>query len=255
VKVLIKLGGTLLDDEGSRRSLAVQIARAATQHSVVVVHGGGKQMTRHLAERGVDSRFEGGLRVTSPEVLDAVLKVFAGSVNKQLVASLTAEGASAVGLTGADSSLAVAEQMKPELGFVGRILRSEPRLLNVLVDNGFLPVVACVAGDAAGHIYNVNADQMASAIAAGFRADQVLFLTDVEGVKDGSGQLISALTCGQAQDLIDSGVASGGMQAKLTYATEALQGGAGEVRIAAGAAHEIVARMLDGAPLGTRLLR
>lgn len=255
MRVLIKLGGTLLDAESSRSALAAQIAALAGSHEVVVVHGGGKQMTRYLAERGVESRFVDGLRVTSAEVLDAVLKVFAGSVNKHLVASLTAAGAAAVGLTGADAGLAVAEPMRPELGFVGRIVRSDARLLHVLTANGFLPVVACVAGDTSGNIYNVNADQMASAMAAGFSAEQVLLLTDVDGVKDAAGTVRDVLAAEEAEGLIRDGVATGGMQAKLTYAMEALRNGAGEIRIASGSVPEVVTRLLAGERLGTRILR
>lgn len=255
MKVLIKLGGTLLDTPAARQALAEQIAALPGRgYQAVVVHGGGKQMTRFLAERGVESRFEGGLRVTTPEVLDAVLKVFAGSVNKELVASLTAAGAAAVGICGVDAVLAEAEPMSPALGAVGRILRTNPRVLDALVTAGFLPVVACVAGDRLGGIYNVNADQMAAAIAAGYQADQLLFLTDVPGVKDSSGALISRLTPAQAEALIRDGVATGGMQAKLTYALEAQRSGAGEIVIAPGAAADVVTRLLAGEMLGTHLV-
>jgi len=254
LRLLIKLGGTLLDDAGMRASLAGQIAAAAKANEVAVVHGGGKQMTRYLAERGVESRFEGGLRVTTPEVLDAVLKIFAGTVNKQLVASLIAAGARAAGLTGIDAHLAEAEPMSEALGAVGRIVRSDARILTTLTGAGYVPVVACVAGDAQGRVYNVNADQMASAIAASFHADRLLFLTDVEGVEDGSGKPVQHLTTAQAQALIDAKVATGGMQAKLTYATEALRGGAGEVRISPGAAPNAITRLLSGENLGTVLV-
>ena len=256
MRLLIKLGGTLLDSPVSRAALARQIAALPRAgYDSVVVHGGGKQMTRFLAERGVESRFEGGLRVTTPEVLDAVLKVFAGSVNKELVSALVAAGAGAVGFCGVDANLAEAEPMSPALGAVGRIVRTNPRVLETLVAAGFIPVVACVAGDSHGAIYNVNADQMASAIAAGFQAAKVLFLTDVDGVKDGSGALLPRLTVAQAEELIRSGVATGGMQAKLNYAAEALGRGAGEIVIAPGAAPEVVDRLLAGEALGTRLVR
>ena len=196
MKLLVKLGGTLLDCRESRDTLAAQIAGArALGAEIAVVHGGGKQMTRYLAERGVESRFVKGLRVTSPETIDAVLKVFAGSVNHELVASLNRAGALAVWLTGIDALLAEAEQMDPELGAVGRVLRSNTALLDVLVANGYLPVVACVAGDRQGNIYNVNADQMAVACAAAFGAEELIFLTDVEGVLDAAmSQLASKAT-------------------------------------------------------------
>jgi acetylglutamate kinase len=254
VRVLIKLGGALLDSAGSRAALAEQIADLAEPGlEIAVVHGGGKQMTRFLAERGVESRFEGGLRVTTPEVVDAVLKVFAGSVNKELVAALRAAGAAAVGLTGIDGGLVEAEQMSEKLGAVGRITGANPKALDVLVEGGFLPVVACVAGDRRGRIYNVNADQMASALASAFRADRLFFLTDVDGVKGAAGGLLRRLTAAEAQALIDSGAATGGMQAKLTYACEALRHGAGQAVIAPGAAPDVLRRLMAGEKLGTVL--
>jgi len=129
VKVLIKIGGTLLDSAESRQRLAAEIGQAAQSGlETVVVHGGGKQMTRFLEERGVESRFVNGLRVTTPEVLDAVLKIFAGSVNQELVAAFIAKGVQAVGLTGMDALLTEARQMNAELGFVGQPLRSDARL-------------------------------------------------------------------------------------------------------------------------------
>lgn len=256
MKILIKLGGTLLDGDATRQNIATQLTAAHKRNaSTVVVHGGGKQMTRFLAERNVESRFVEGLRVTTEEVLDAVLKVFAGSVNHTLVASLVAAGAPAVGITGIDACLAEAEQLRPELGFVGKPVRSNPALLHTLIGGGFLPVVACVAGDRQGNIYNVNADQMAVSCASGFQADRLLFLTDVDGVKDGGGQVIPTLTLEQSRLLIADGIATGGMQAKLNAAADALLGGVGEVVIAPGAAPDIIARLLDGEAVGTRFLR
>jgi acetylglutamate kinase len=255
VKLLVKLGGTLLDAAESRDALARQIACArARGHQVAVVHGGGKQMTRYLAERGVESRFVGGLRVTTPETIDAVLKVFAGSVNHELVASLNRAGALAVGLSGIDGLLAEAEQMDPALGAVGRVTASNPALLDLLTANGFLPVVACVAGDREGRIYNVNADQMAVACATAFRADQLIFLTDVVGVLDGAKQVRPILTAAESRTLIADGVATGGMQAKLEAALAALAGGVAQVRIAPGAAEKALDRILSGEELGTRMV-
>ncbi len=255
MKLLVKLGGTLLDAPASRDALAAQIAAVRDGGAeIAVVHGGGKQMTRYLAERGVESRFVHGLRVTSPETIDAVLKVFAGSVNHELVASLNRAGALAVGLTGIDALLAEAEQMDPELGAVGRVVRSNAALLQVLAGHGYLPVVACVAGDRQGNIYNVNADQMAVACAAAFGAEELVFLTDVEGVLDGTKSVRPLLTAGESRRLIDGGIATGGMQAKLNAAVAALEGGVGSVRIAPGAAPDVLARLLAGEPVGTRIV-
>jgi acetylglutamate kinase len=254
VKLLVKLGGTLLDTPELRAALARQIAEAAAAHEVVVVHGGGKQMTRYLAERGIESRFVNGLRVTTPETIDAVLKVFAGTVNHELVAALNCAGARAAGLSGIDACMVEAVQMDPALGAVGKVTQANPELLNVLTDNGFVPVVACVAGDRAGNIYNVNADQMAVACAAGFAADRLIFLTDVPGVMDASRQVRAVLTIAAGEQLIAEGVATGGMQAKLNAATAALRGGVGQVLIAPGAAPDVLSRILAGEAVGTRMI-
>jgi len=254
MKLLVKLGGTLLDAADSRDRLAAQIATArASGAEIVVVHGGGRQMTRYLAERGIESRFVNGLRVTTPETLDAVLKVFAGNVNHELVASLNRAGAMAVGLSGIDSFLVEAEQMDPALGAVGRVTRCNPALLHLLTSNGYLPVVACVAGDRQGQVYNVNADQMAVACAAAFGAQELVFLTDVPGVLDGAKRVRPVLSAEQSRRLIADGTVSGGMQAKLNAAMAAIEGGIPQVRIAPGAAEDVLARILAGEEIGTRM--
>jgi acetylglutamate kinase len=256
VKVLIKLGGTLVDSPEVRANVASQIAAAGHRGiAVAVVHGGGKQMTRFLEERGITSRFVNGLRVTTPETMDAVLKVLAGSVNQELVAALNAAGARAVGLTGIDGGLVHAEQMDPQLGLVGRVERTHTELLELLTGNGFLPVVACVAGSRTGQMYNVNADQMASACAAGWRADRLIFLTDIAGVLDASGALQTTLTARDCGQLIREGVATGGMQAKLNAATQAIEEGVEQIEIAPGAQPGILDRLLAGEPMGTRIVR
>jgi acetylglutamate kinase len=254
VKLLVKLGGTLLDQPELRSALAGQIAEAAAEHQVVVVHGGGKQMTRYLTERGIESKFVNGLRVTTPETIDAVLKVFAGTVNHQLVAALNCAGARAAGLSGIDACMVEATQMDPALGAVGKVDRANPELLNVLTGHGFVPVVACVAGDRAGNIYNVNADQMAVACAAGFAADRLIFLTDVPGVMDASKQVRPVLTVAASEQLIADGIATGGMQAKLNAAIAGLKGGVGQVLIAPGAAPGVLTRILGGEDVGTRMI-
>jgi len=256
VKALIKLGGTLLDTPEVRASLAAQIVSVQRQGiSVTVVHGGGKQMTRFLEERGISSRFVNGLRVTTPETMDAVLKVLAGSVNRELVGALIAAGARAVGLSGIDGGLVEAEQMDPELGLVGRVRHANPELLDLLAGHGFLPVVACVAGARDGRMYNVNADQMASACASGWTASRLIFLTDIAGVLDAAKQVQSALSVNDCARLIQEGIATGGMQAKLNAAVAALEQGVEQVEIAPGAAPHILERLFAGEPVGTRIVR
>ena len=254
MRILLKLGGSLLDAASSRDALAKQIAAARKRAEIVVVHGGGKQMTRYLADRGVESHFVNGLRVTTPETIDAVLKVFAGSVNHELVASLNRAGARAVGLSGIDAFLVEAEVMDPALGAVGRVTRANSELLELLVKNSYTPVVACVAGDREGRIYNVNADQMAVACAASARVDHLLFLTDVNGVMDKHQQVRSQLSDSECRRLIADGVATGGMLAKLTSALEALWAGVAQVHIVPGVVRDVIARVLDGEELGTRIV-
>jgi acetylglutamate kinase len=254
VKFLVKLGGTLLDAVEPRDRLAREIhALARLGHAVTVVHGGGKQMTRFLTERHVESRFVNGLRVTTPEVVDAILKVFAGTVNHELVGSFIRAGARAVGLSGIDACLVEAVQMDPALGAVGRPVRTNTALLDLLTGSGYLPVVACVAGDAEGRVYNVNADQMAAACASGWQAPTLLFLTDVDGVRGAQGSVVSSLTPPGAAELIAAGVATGGMQAKLNAACEALRSGVSQVLIVPGALPHVMERILSGERIGTRM--
>lgn len=254
MKILIKLGGTLLDSAGSRVRLAHEITGLGEAgHQVVVVHGGGKQMTRFLSERQVESRFVNGLRVTTPEVLDAVLKAVGGTVNHELVAAFVAAGARPVGLSGLDAGIAIAELLDPQLGAVGRPTGSDGRLLNLLTSHEYLPVVACIGGDGQGAIFNVNADQMAVACAGGFGADALFFLTDVDGVRVSDGSIASSLTSDAIEQLIGAGVATGGMQAKLESARKALESGVGKIVIAQGQVQGIVARLAAGEPIGTSI--
>jgi acetylglutamate kinase len=258
MRLLIKLGGTLLDEADSRERLAREITAAAAEHQIVVVHGGGKQMTRYLTERSIESRFVNGLRVTTPEIIDAVVKVFAGSVNTQLVAAFRAAGARPVGLTGLDAGLVDAEILNPELGQVGRPIHSDARLLELLTKESYLPVVACMAGDRNGSVYNVNADQMAVACAISFHCERLLFITDVEGVRDAGGKSLERLTAAEARELIRGGIATGGMQAKLEAAMEALRQGVPSVLIGPGAKPGIVSEFLHwlaDSHVGTSLTR
>jgi len=254
VKALIKIGGSLLDDVDARHDIARQIARVARDWHVTVVHGGGKQMTRFLEERGIRSNFVRGLRVTTEETIDAVLKVLAGSVNTQLVSALGLAGAKAVGLTGIDSGLAVAEQLDPELGFVGRVVSSDSQLLHTLTGAGYVPVVACVAGGANGEVFNVNGDSMAVAVASNWYVDCLVFLTDVPGVLDSGKSIIPLLTAGSCNELIESGVATGGMQAKLNAAVDAVEHGVREVRIVKGSDPDIVMKVFSNEEVGTRVI-
>ena len=253
MKIVIKLGGTLLEDQPARDAIARQLARVALSHSLAVVHGGGKQVTRYLEERGVKSRFVGGLRVSDDRVIEAVTNVIAGGVNKHLVAALIAQGAAAVGISGVDGPLTTAAPLRPELGYVGKPNKTNGALFDLLISGKFIPVVACIAGDEQGEIYNVNADQMAVSCAVGWGADSLVFLTDVGGVKDAKGEVVKHLTSAESKNMIDAGVAHGGMQAKLEAANSALEAGLRSVTIASGREFDVCEKLLAGESVGTRL--
>ncbi len=253
MRVLIKIGGTLLDDLETRHSIAAQLAEIAREYEVVAVHGGGKQVTRFLEERGLPSHFIGGLRVSDQAVMDAVVKVIAGSLNKQLVCAIIAAGRSAFGLSGVDGRLTTAVPLDPELQSVGHPGKTDGRLLDLLTKSGYLPVVACIAGDEHGNVYNVNADQMAVSCALGWHSDKLFFLTDVDGVRDEHGAILGRVCLEEVDALVQAGTATGGMRAKLNAADRALRAGLGEVVIASGHEANICQRLLASEVIGTRL--
>ena len=254
MKLLIKIGGTLLESEEHRSRLTAEIAAVATDHQAVLVHGGGKRLSRYLKAQGIASEFRQGFRVTPPEILEAVVQVLAGSVNHELVAAFQCEGARAVGLSGIDSGLVTASSLGSGFGAVGRIESANSELLDLLTQRGYLPVLACIAGGPNGEIYNVNADQMAVACATQFQAEKLIFLTDVEAVLDEHDQPIHRLTSADAEALIDSGVARGGMEAKLRAAIAGVTHGIAEVRIVAANRPSVLRSILAGQQLGTTLL-
>lgn len=255
MKILVKIGGTLIDTHESRLSIAEKLSGLVEAgHQTVVVHGGGKQLSRYLQEHGIKSEFRGGFRVTPPHILDAVIRTLAGVVNHRLVAALQQQGVRAVGLSGIDADLVQARQLSEDLGAVGEVETVDAALIDLLSAKGYLPTVACMAGGRDGAIFNVNADQMAGACAGGFQADQLIFLTDVEGVLDGEGQRISRLSSVDALCLIETGVAKGGMEAKLRAAVAGISQGISQVRIVAGAEPRVLERLLEGQDLGTTLV-
>jgi acetylglutamate kinase len=236
MKIVIKIGGTLLEDAASRRRMAEMVARQfAPGRDLLLVHGGGKQLTSYLDKAGIPSQFLQGLRVTSADAIDGVIKVFAGTVNHQLLAAFVAAGVPAVGISGIDAGCLQAEKLRGEhgedWGYVGRITRANPRVWEALLAARLLPVMACLAVGKDGEIYNVNADQAAVACAIHWRADGVLFLTDVDGVRDSQGTVLSRLNAEEIPPLAHSGAVTGGMLAKLAAVQEALTNGVSQVQI------------------------
>jgi acetylglutamate kinase len=239
MKMVIKIGGTLLEDAAERLRIAASVARQFRDgHQILLVHGGGKQLSRYLERAGITSQFVNGLRVTTAAALDGVVKVFAGTVNHELLAAFHQVGIPAVGISGIDAGCLVAEKLVGERGedwgFVGKITQADPRLWEVLLAGGFLPVMACLAVGEGGQIYNINADQAAVACAVHLRADCLIFLTDVDGVRDRDGRILQRLDAGEIPTLLQSGAVKGGMLAKLNAVQEALAQGLPRVHIGNG---------------------
>lgn len=238
MKYVVKLGGAGLETPelfaGSMKAVA-ELVRDGNQ--VAVVHGGGVQLTRTLKALGKQSEFINGLRVTDAETRDVALMVFAGRVNKQLVAALGALGQPAVGLSGGDGLIFRARKKRglngsgPDLGFVGEIVASDPRLIESIWQLNAVPVLSSMALGFDGEYYNINADEMASACAIACRADALVFLTDVPGVRGSNGEVMRWLSIDQIAEMAKSAIISGGMLPKLGACREALLNGVKRVRI------------------------
>jgi acetylglutamate kinase len=247
----VKIGGSTL---GSHDTSLRDIADARRKGvPVVVVHGGGASVNTWLSRAGIEPKFVRGLRVTDAATLDIVVAVLAGLVNKQLVTALSALGAPAIGLSGADNMILQAHRYDDELEYVGRIARVNPHPLAEMLRLGYLPVVAPIAVETAGadaQLLNVNADTAAGEIAAALSAERLIFLTDVEGVLDERRTLVPHLSAAEAQVLIASGVAGGGMIPKLEAAVMASLSGCA-TRIVDGTAAGALAAVLRGDAAGT----
>ena len=239
MRYVVKLGGAGLETP----ELFAGCTRAITElvrdgHQVAVVHGGGVQLTRTLKAMGIESEFIGGLRVTDAATRDVGLMVLAGRVNKTLVAALGALGQPAVGLSGGDGLVFRARKKRtsldgvgPDLGFVGEIAASDTRWLDAVWNLNGVPVISSMALGFDGEYYNVNADEMAAACAIACRADALVFLTDVPGVRGSNGEILRWLSIDQIAEMAKSAVISGGMLPKLSACREALLNGVKRVRI------------------------
>jgi len=246
--VVVKLGGeTLAEQHDTLRG----VAELAGEYRLVVIHGGGKRLTAWLDRLGIESHWHDGRRVTDDPALEVAVAVLGGLVNQELVASLVALGCAAVGLSGIDDGLLVAERI-PELGRVARVVDARPALLESLLIAKRVPVVAPLALDGAGQICNVNADEVAAGLARALRARLVL-LSDTDGVRDGDGTRIDRLDAAGAEERIADGRISGGMIPKVRAALGVLEAGGREVVIADGRGPDALRRALSDPGFGTRL--
>ncbi len=222
----------MMDDEGALAGLCAVLAGLRRQGlSLTLVHGGGKDINRHLAWLQEEPLFKDGLRVTSAAALKVVEMTLSGYVNKKLVGMLNVDGGAAVGLSGVDGPTFLCERISEELGQVGRIVQVDTRLVDALLAEGFLPVVSPITVDAAQAHYNVNADDAASALAGALRAEKLIFVSDVEGVRGLDGVRIPSLDGEGVERLISGCIATGGMIPKLRSCQAAVKSGIGEVHI------------------------
>src|SRR6201996_5455064 len=234
MKYVVKLGGATLQDEALLHTCAKAVTQLAQDgNKVALVHGGGVQLTKLLDQMGKKSEFVSGLRVTDAETRDAALMVLAGRVNKSLVAALGQQGQAAMGLTGGDGHVFRARKKKtnPDLGFVGEIAATDPKWLEAIWAMNAVAVISSIALGFDGEYYNINADEMASAAAVATKADALVFLTDVPGVKGADGNVMRWLSLKEIPALEKSSVVSGGMLPKLNACRHALEHGVTRVRI------------------------
>ena len=243
-RLVLKLGGELLEQPEDLQHIAEGIASLAGHASLVVVHGGGREIDAALAKAGIPKQQVDGLRVTDARTLDVVVAVLAGAINTRLVAALRRAGARPVGLTGADASVVTLRRTAPvasaagarvDLGLVGSpVNNGTPRLLTDLLARGYVPVVACLGATRDGQLLNINADTLASHLAIQLGARRLVIAGGTAGVLDAAGRTIERLTSRAAARLIRDGTANKGMVAKLEACRAALRKGVGDVLIANG---------------------
>jgi len=268
--VVIKYGGHAMKDEELKDSFAQDIVlmKYIGMHPVVV-HGGGPQIGRMLERIGKKSDFLGGMRVTDQDTMDIVEMVLVGKVNKEIVTLINRHGGRAIGLSGKDGRLMEARKLHlfryqgddrpPEildLGLVGEVARINVEILQILEKSNLIPVVAPVGVGKNDETYNINADLVAGRIAGALRAEKLILMTDVQGVLDAGGRLVSSLTVAEAADLLQDDVLKGGMIPKVQCAIDAVQAGVEKVHIVDGRLpHSVLLELFTDAGIGTEIVK
>ncbi|MFW6332206.1 MAG: acetylglutamate kinase [Thermodesulfobacteriota bacterium] len=266
--IVIKYGGHAMVDEQLKEDFARDITLLKLIGlNPVVVHGGGPQISKVLEQMGIASRFVRGMRLTDAPTMDVVEMVLGGKVNKSIVAQINRQGGRAVGLSGKDGRLIQAQKMHivhqedetkpPEIidpGLVGEVTRVDPTVINTLTARGFIPIIAPVGTGESGETYNINADLVAGKIAQALSAGRFILLTDVDGVLDKEGELISSIDAATIQRMVEEGSISGGMIPKIEHALEALQNGVGKTHIINGKKrHALLLELFTDSGIGTQV--
>ena len=268
--IVIKYGGSTMEEEGLKRSFALDIVLLKyIGLNPVIVHGGGPQIGEMLVKIGKKSQFIEGMRVTDGETMDVVEMVLVGKVNKEIVALINQQGGKAVGLSGKDGKLIMAQRLTltksrgknemPEIidiGMVGEVKAINPGVIDALEKENFIPVIAPVGVGEEGETYNINADLVAGKIASALKAEKLILLTDVEGVMDEKKRLIPALDVKQAKRLMVQKVISSGMIPKVNCCLDALEGGVAKTHIIDGRMeHAILLEIFTDVGIGTQITK
>ncbi|MDD3270077.1 MAG: acetylglutamate kinase [Syntrophomonadaceae bacterium] len=260
-RVVIKYGGAAMTDCELKQKVMQDIVlmKYVGMHPIVV-HGGGPEINRMLSRLDIKSQFIDGLRVTDQDTMEIVEMVLGGKVNKEIVAGINASGGKAIGISGKDGNLIEAGPIDADgtMGFVGEVLRINPQIIETVIENGYIPVIAPIGMGSAQESYNINADLVAAAIAVAMKADKLVLLTDVPGLmmdpKD-SASLISILRISELDDYIERGIVAGGMLPKVKCCEEAVTGGVGRTHIIDGRVpHSILLEIFTDEGIGTMVV-
>ena len=266
--IVIKYGGHAMADDQLKEDFARDVTLLKfIGLNPVVVHGGGPQINSVLQQMGIQSTFVKGMRLTDTPTMDVVEMVLGGKVNKAIVTQINRQGGKAVGLSGKDGGLIQAKKLHivfqndentpPEIidpGHVGEVTRINPDLINTLTQRGFIPIIAPVGVGESGETYNINADMVACRVAVALAAGRLIYLTDVDGVLDADGKLISSIDAVTVQQLSKAGIITGGMIPKINYALEALQQGVEKVPIINGKKrHALLLELFTDRGIGTEV--
>ena len=258
--VVIKYGGNAMINEDLKNSVMSDIILLTLVGvKVVLVHGGGPEITEMLGKVGIESKFVNGLRVTDKDTIDIVQMVLAGKVNKSLVNHIERKGGKAIGLSGIDGHMLRAEVKDERLGYVGNITKVNVEPILDVIEKGYIPVVSTLGCDKEGNVYNVNADTAAAKIAGALAAESLISLTDISGILrdvNDSSSLISHIEVDEAKSLIDEGVISGGMIPKVECCVNAIDWGVRKVFIIDGRVeHSLLIETLTDEGIGTMFYR
>ncbi len=255
----VKYGGNAMINEELKDTVMRDIVLLSLMDiKVVLVHGGGPEITDMLSRVGKKTEFVNGLRVTDKETVDIVQMVLAGKINKNLVNLLSVQGGKAIGLSGIDGQMIVAQAKDPALGYVGEITEVNTQIVTDVLDKGYIPVISTVACDKEGNTYNVNADTAAAKIAGALGAECLISMTDISGIlrdKDDPETLISTIYVSDTAELVAEGIISGGMIPKVECCTEAIRRGVKKVFIIDGRVpHSLLIETLTDEGMGTMLI-